>query len=368
MELEYPFMLILLVFVPVLIILFWLAKRYNQEMRQRFGDWAVFQQLIPNFAPKRSPLKFGLVLGAYILLVIALANPRMGSRTRKIKREGVDVYIALDISKSMWAKDVTPRNIDRLEKARLFSLKLIEELRGERVGLIFFAGEAFMKMPLTLDYSAPLLFLNDDIEHDELMPGTALNEVIELAAKSIANKEDETKKRQVALVILTDGEDHDQKGVDAARAAKVNGVRTYTIAVGSQQGANIPLTREDKPGFHSDKNGQVVSSAVNKVWLKEVADAGAGRFFDIEDGNSIITSLHNSLSKLDKEEFNDQQFDEYESYYQYFVFLALLLLGAEFIISYRKKITEKNEVVAAKPLNLLELEDQEVLKEEKVRL
>ena len=99
-----------------------------------------------------------------------------------------------------------------------------------------------------------------------------------------------------------------------------------------------------------------------------MADAGAGRFFDIEDGNSIITSLHNSLSKLDKEEFNDQQFDEYESYYQYFVFLALLLLGAEFIISYRKKITEKNEVVAAKPLNLLELEDQEVLKEEKVRL
>lgn len=367
MELEYPFMLFLLVFVPVLGLLFWLAMRYNQEMRQRFGDWAVFQQLIPDFAPKRSPLKFGLVLGAYILLVIAVANPRMGSRTQKITRAGVDVYLALDVSKSMWAKDVTPRSIDRLEKARLFCIKLIEELKGERIGLIFFAGEAFVKMPLTLDYSAPLLFLNDEIEYDELMPGTALNEVISLAVKSVTNKED-NKKRQLALIILTDGEDHDQKGVDAAREAKVDGVRTFTIAVGSEQGGNIPLSRDGKPGLHTDKSGQVVTSAVNKVWLKQVAEAGAGRFFDIEDGNSIIGNLRNALSKLDKEEFNEQQFDEYDTYYQYFVFFALLLLSAEFIISYRKKTRDAKKTTDKQTVSILESNSKLVKEEEPLSL
>ncbi len=361
MEFEYPLMLLLLLFVPVLGLLFWLAMRQNQEMRSRFGDWAVFKQLIPDYAPGRNLLKFSLVIAAYSLLVIAVANPRIGSRTQKIKRQGIDVYIALDISKSMWAQDVTPKGIDRLEKARLLALKLVDELRGERIGLIFFAGEAFMKMPLTLDYSATQLFLNDEIDHEELMPGSAINEVLGLVVKSGATQE--TQRKQRALIIISDGEEHDQKGVEAARESRNNGVTTFTIAVGSEQGANIPLARDGSPGFHTDKSGQVVKTAVNKVWLKQVAEAGGGKFFDIEEGNVIIGRLRQALNTIEKEEFNEQKFDEYDTYYQYFVFLALGLLAAELLISYRKKQEKADKMTVttdtAKPKKIkIEKEDE----------
>jgi Ca-activated chloride channel family protein len=343
MDFEYPFMLYLLLFVPVLLFLFWIALRHNKAMRERFGDWAVLQRLVPDFAPKRSPLKFGLVLAAYILLVIAIANPRMGSRTRKVKREGVDIYIALDISRSMWVKDVTPKGMDRLEKARLFSMKLIDELRGNRIGLIFFAGEAFVQMPLTFDYASAQLFLNEGLGDFEITQGTAIGELLELAVKSGQSPENEEKRKQKALIILSDGEDHEKKGQAAAREAKNNGVTTFCIGVGASEGSPIPLTREEQTGYHADKSGKTVQSAADKVWLKQVASAGAGKFFDIEDGNAIIGKLRSELNKLEKEEFDSQNFDEYETYYQWFVFLALALLAAEFVITYRKKTLLEND-------------------------
>lgn len=338
MDFEYPSMLYLLLLVPLFVFLFREASRRNSALREQFAKWAVLQQLVPDFAPKRNRLKFGLILGAFAMLVIAFANPRSGNVTRKVKRDGVDIYIALDISKSMWAKDVTPDGIDRLEKARLFALKLVEELKGNRIGLIFFAGEAFLQMPLTLDNSAPMLFLNEGLGDFEITQGTVFEEVINLAVKSGKKPDDEDQRiKQRALVILSDGEDHDKSGTKAAKAAKKLGVTTYCIGVGSEKGKKVSLERSGSPGYLSDKNGETVISLADKKWLKEIAAAGSGKFFDIEIGDAIIAGLKKDFDRLDKEEFDTQIFDEYESYYHFFVLLALGLLVAEFIISYRKE-------------------------------
>lgn len=354
MDFEYPFMLWLLLFVPLLGFLFWLAYQHNQNMRAQFGDWSVFQRLIPDYVPGRSPWKFGLAITAYILLVFAMANPRMGSRTRTIKREGVDVFLAVDISRSMWAKDVIPNGIDRLDKARMFALKLIDELRGERVGLIFFAGEAFLQMPLTTDYSAAELFLHDGMGDYNIVQGTAIDEVIELVKKTGQDQKEEsegTKLRQKALIIISDGEDHDQKGVEAAKEARQYGLHCFSVAVGSTKGSPIPLSRDGQAGYHADKNNEIVKTAVNKVWLKQIAEAGGGAFFEVEKA-AITKRIHKALGKIEKGEFDEQKFDEYDTYYQYLVFVALLLLIAEFVISYRKinanKAIEELEVVEEK--------------------
>lgn len=351
MDFEYPSLLFLLLFVPLLFILFRVALQRNRAMREEFGNWALLKTLLPDYDPKKNPLKFGLLLGAYVLLVIAVANPRMGSITKKAKRSGVDVYIALDISKSMWAKDVTPKSFDRLEKARLFSLKLMEELKGNRLGLIFFAGEAFVQMPLTLDYSAAILFLNDGLGDFEITQGTVFDEVIKLASKSghITAADDDVKIKKKALVIISDGEDHDKQGTAAAKEARKMGLTTFCVAVGSAEGATVPQTRNVDASAHSDKNGQAVRSMADKNWLKKIAGAGAGKFFDIENANAAIRNLSKEISKLEKEEFDVQNFNEYESYYQFFVFIALGLLIAEFLISYRKsekKVGEQKDKTA----------------------
>jgi Ca-activated chloride channel family protein len=338
MDFEYPGMLYLLLLLPLFVFLFREASRRNSALREQFAKWAVLQQLVPDLATKRNPLKFGLILGAFTMLVIAFANPRSGSVTRKVKKEGVDIYIALDISKSMWAKDVTPNSLDRLEKARLFALKLIEELKGNRIGLIFFAGEAFLQMPLTLDNSAPMLFLNEGLGDFEITQGTVFEEVISLAAKTGKKPDDEDQRiKQKALVILSDGEDHDKSGTKAAKAAKKLGVTTYCIGIGSENGKKVSAERGGDPGYLKDKNGETVVSSADKKWLKEIASAGSGRFFDIEDGDAIFANLKKELNRLEKEDFETQLFDEYESYFQFFVLIALGLLVAEFIISYRKE-------------------------------
>lgn len=342
MDFEYPVMLYLLLLLPLFVLLFREAGRRNNILRAQFAKWAVLQQLIPDLAPKRNRLKFGLILGAYTMLVIALANPRSGSITRKVKREGVDVYIALDISKSMWAKDPNLNGIDRLEKARLFALNLIEELKGNRTGLIFFAGEAFLQMPLTLDNSAPMLFLNEGLGDFEITQGTVFEEVINLAAKTGRKPDDQDQGiKQKALVILSDGEDHDKSGTKAAKAAKKLGVTTFCIGVGSEKGIMVPALRNSENEYLKDKNGENILSSADKKWLKEIATAGSGKFFDIENGDAIIASLKKELDRLEKEEFDTQIFDEYESYYQFFVFIALGLLIAEFVISYRKEPKSK---------------------------
>ena len=337
MDFQYPYLLLLLLFVPILLLLFRIASRQNVALRNRFGDWAVFQKLVPDFDPRKSKLKFYLILTAFIFLVIAIANPRIGTKSRKVKKDGIDIYIALDISRSMWARDVNPRGLDRLEKSRLMALKLIEEFKGNRIGLIFFAGDAFIQMPLTLDYAAAQLFLNEGLGDFEINQGTALDKVIELSTQYVSTSAIDDKPKQKALVILSDGEDHEKKAVKSASNAKSKGVHIYCIGVGEESGSPIPLEREEQAGTHTDKKGNIVETKADKAWLKNIASAGNGKFFDVEEGNLLVAKLKKEFEKIEKEEYNEVAFDEYQSYFQLFIFLSLVLLMMDFLTTYRNK-------------------------------
>jgi Ca-activated chloride channel family protein len=316
--------------VPILVSLFvWLTFQ-NKKLRKQFGALIGLERLAPELSTTKRPLKFGLILVAFCFLVVALANPRMGNKTEKIKRSGVDVYVALDISKSMWAEDIMP---NRMIRAKQFTEKFIDAVRGDRVGLILFAGNPYLQIPLTTDYSAAQLFVQMADPKLDITQGTAIEKAIDMVVE-LGNKRSE--KKQQALVIVTDGENHEQGAIEAAKAASAKGVTTYIVGIGTEQGAPIPLKLRNGRQFQLDKSGQVVQSKMNAGLLRDIASASGGRFYNIKNGDGIIDRLKSNFSKLEQSEFEEQQFDVYESYYYYFAAIALFLLIAEFLIGYRK--------------------------------
>lgn len=338
MHFENPQYFYLLILVPLLTLFFaWVMLRINKQ-RKLFGA-QLLARLAPDMSAYKRPVKFGLSMLAVIFMVTALANFRMGNKTQTIKREGVDVFIALDVSKSMRAQDIKP---DRMERARQFATKLINKLKGDRIGLILFAGQAYLQMPLTIDYSAALLFVSTASPDLEITQGTAIEEAIDLAMKSGQKDEDQ---KQRALVVITDGENHETLAISQAQKARDAGVSTFVVAVGTEKGAPIPLQMAGYSGFQQDKNGKIVQSQLNKGLLKQIAEAGGGDYYHISDGDEIITRMQSKMSKLQKEEFEQRSFDTFETYFQYFVAFALFFLMMEFILSYRKnKWLEKQEI------------------------
>lgn len=330
---EQPLYFYLLLAVPVLLVLFIVVTKHNNKLRENFGALLGLERLAPNISPLKRPIKFGLLLTAFSILIIALANPRMGNKTQSVKREGVDVYIALDISKSMWAEDVKP---NRMERARQFAQQLITAIKGDRVGLILFAGHPFLQMPLTTDYAAAQLFVRTASPKLDITQGTAIESAIELVVE-LGNKEEKPKQR--ALIVITDGENHEAAAIATAKAAKEKGVTTYLVGVGTEGGAPIPIKQPDgRSDFQLDENGQIVQSKMNSTLLQEIATAAGGNFQKTTDSSveKVIARLRHEMSKLEKSEFEQHNFDVFETYFQYFVAIALILLIAEFLISYRK--------------------------------
>ena len=275
-------------------------------------------------------MKFSLLLIAFAFLVIALANPQMGNKTQSIKRQGVDVFIALDISRSMWAQDLKP---NRMERARQFAQKLVQSLKGDRIGLILFAGQAYLQMPLTVDYAAAEMFVRTASPAIEITQGTAIEEAINLVVE-LGEKEESQKQR--AIVVLTDGENHEPAAVTAASKAKDNGITTFLVGAGTEAGAPIPVSERGRRQFKLDKQGQIVQSKMNGTLLQAIATAGGGDVLDITNPDKAIGQLRRQFSKLEKSEFEQQNFDVFETYFQYFVAIAFFLLLIEFCIDYRK--------------------------------
>ncbi len=328
---EEPLYFYLLLCIPILFALFYVATLHNDKLRKQFGDLINLNRLTSDISRLKRPLKFSLLMMAFTFLTIALANPRVGHRTQSVKGEGADVYIAIDVSKSMWAQDVKP---NRMERARQFSQKLIDAIEGDRVGLIFFAGSPFLQMPLTTDYAAARLFVQNASPELNINQGTAIEKaidrVVELGRK---NK----KKKQRALIVITDGENHQTDAASAAQIAKAEGVATFVVAVGTEAGAPIPVQKEGRTEFKLDAKGQVVHSKMNADMLRNIATSGGGKFYKIKpDADAVIYDLVKKISGLEKSEFMQKNFDVFETYFQYFVALALLLLFMEFFISYRK--------------------------------
>lgn len=338
MHFENPQYFYLLILVPLLTLFFWVVMLRINKQRKLFGA-QLLARLAPEMSAYKRPVKFGLSMLAVIFMITALANFRMGNKTQTVKREGVDVFIALDVSKSMRAEDIKP---NRMERARQFAIKLVNALRGDRIGLILFAGQAYLQMPLTIDYSAALLFVRTASPDLEITQGTAIEEAIDLAMKSGQKDEDQ---KQRALVVITDGENHETVAVNQAKKAHDAGVSTFIVAVGTEKGAPIPLQMPGYSGFQQDKEGKIVQSRLNKGLLEQIANAGGGEYHHITEGDAIIGRMQRKMAKLQKEEFEQRSFDTFDTYFQYFVAFALFFLIIEFVLSYRKnKWLDKQEI------------------------
>jgi Ca-activated chloride channel family protein len=309
---------------------FGLFMYWRSSAIKKLGQANLLERLMPGKPRYKHQVKFVLLFLAFAALVIAYANPQMGSKYEKIKRKGIDLIVALDVSNSMLAEDVKP---DRLQRSKQFISRLLEKLQNDRVGLVIFAGHAYTQVPITIDYSATKLLLNT--VNPSMVPtqGTAIGEAIEMAMRSY-NTED---KKHKALVIITDGEDHEPDALETVEEATKQGIVIYTIGVGDPKGAPIPEYRDGvQADFKRDKQGNIVLSKLNETMLQQIAVKGNGKYYRMVSGTTELDQLVTDISGMEKKEQEERVVTDYESQYQYFIIFALILLTLEFIISERK--------------------------------
>lgn len=295
-----------------------------------YGELAVIRKLMPDISVNKRFTKFLLFLFAFGFLIIGIVNPQIGTRLENVKRTGADLMICLDVSNSMRATDLSP---NRLEKAKMAISKLIDKLNGDRLGIIIFAGEAYVQLPITSDYSASKLFLESI--SPEMVPtqGTNIGAAINLAMESFGKDEGKNK----AIIIITDGEDNESSGIRAAQQAAEKGVSLYTIGMGSRDGAPIPVyVNGSREGFKKDKEGNTIVTRLNEQTLQEIAAAGNGIFVRATNSDAGLNNVLNAVDKLEKKQFESKMYSDYEDRFQWFVFIAFLLLLADIFITERK--------------------------------
>jgi len=327
---EHPQYLYVLELLPLLVVFFVLTYRARKRLMAKFGNMRLVGELMPQVSRYKDVLKFLLLLVGLAFLIVGAANPQWGVKREKTTRKGVDVFIALDVSNSMLAQDVQP---NRLERARKFTANLVDALRGERLGFIIFAGNAYLQVPLTTDYGALQLFIKS--ANPEMVPtqGTAIGDAISLAVRS----NESGKRKHQAVIIISDGENHDVEASAIAKKANEDGLLVFTVVVGTKKGSFIPEPGGGRRDVKRDQNGNPVRSKADPEALRELAKMGQGGFFDLNtDMDLIKQALALQLERLEKREFEQRAFSEYESYFQYFLGVALLLITIEFLISYSK--------------------------------
>lgn len=317
--------------VPVLMaFLFW-ATRHRKRLLQRLGDDHLIAQLTRSISPRKRVWKAVLFLLGYSVLVLALTNPQIGTKLQEVKREGLDVFIALDVSKSMLAEDVAPNRFDR---AKQEISNFIDELRGDRVGLILFSSLAFVQCPLTLDYGAAKLFLDESNVGSIPQPGTSISEAIRTAMTSFVSQEQKYK----VLIVITDGEDHEDDPVEVAQEAAESGVLIYTVGVGSPAGAPIPEhnQRGQMTGYKKDNRGQTITTKLDVLTLEKIADAANGKFVSMGAAGSGLAQVYEEMMGMEKKELSAREFTQFEDRFQIFLLIALIIFALEMFISERR--------------------------------
>jgi len=319
----------LLALIPGVVLLFlWMNRKRKHDIRA-FGEVNLVGRLLRGKIP--SFLKIVLFSIAVLFLILSALNPQWGLKKEKVKVEKSDIFFALDISASMNAQDISP---SRLEKSKRFIEQLINERKGDQLGLILFAGGAYLQMPLTADYAAAQLFVRSASSEMAGTQGTAIGESIDLAMRSIKEK------NQRALIILSDGEDHDEEAVNMAGKAAENGWNVFTVGVGSAEGSFVPVMNDGREEYKMDEEGNPVKSVLNQNLLKEIAENGKGSYYLLGNENTdIITDLNTQLDKMQKRAVEVKSFTEYRSFYQYFLGIAIILLLVDFfMVSKLKKV------------------------------
>ena len=326
---EEQFYLYLIILAPIILGLFYLLVQWKKNRLTKFGDLQVVERLIPEWSLKKEWIKTSLFSFSIFLMFIALANPQWGTRKQKVKAKSSDIVIALDISQSMLATDISP---NRMENAKRFTSQLIKNLKGERLGLIFFAGSAYLQMPLTTDYAATELFIKSANPKQAGTQGTVITDAINLS-KNIFSTDSPYQK---ALILITDGENHESSAIEAARQVANDGTFVFCIGVGSQEGSAVPIMQNGREVYKKDKQGNPVLSRLNVPLLQDIAEAANGQFYLLDDGFSLTKKIVNDLSKIEKQEVEQRSFTDYNSYFQYFLALAILALLFEYFVSNRK--------------------------------
>ncbi len=300
---------------------------------EKFADKKLQRILLPDFSGIKNWFKTGLILFALILLIFAAANPQVGTRVQEVKQTGIDVFIALDVSRSMLAQDIKP---DRLDQAKFQISSLINKLRGDRIGLVIFAGDAFVQFPLTTDYSAANLFLSAVDVNSVPQQGTAIASAINLAVKSFDYKTS----TQRVIVIITDGEDHEGDIMQAVAGAKEKGIKIYTIGLGLTTGVPIPVYNDQgqQVDYKKDENGNIVLTRLDDETLKKIAASGDGKYFQASTYDDYLDRIYNDLSSLEKSEFGVRKVTDYEDRFYYFLAPAIILLLIEFFMTDRRSI------------------------------
>ena len=318
--------------IPLLIIAFLLSVAWRKRKLELLGNPDLVKKMTIGYSKYKDTIKFSLLVAAVALLAISLSNPQWGNKKEKVKAKASDVFIALDISRSMMAEDVRP---SRMERAKKFAQNLVNHLKGERIGIILFAGNAYLQMPLTTDYSAAMLFLKSANPNQAPSQGTAISDAIDLAEKSF----DEDNKHHKALVIITDGENHDKETIARAKEANENGLLIFGVGVGTEEGGLIPIRTATRNDYKRDKTGTPIKSKLNIKMLEDLAEAGNGAYFNLtDDTEAVVKAVRSRIDKIAKRELEARSFTNYASYFQYFLFPAILLIFIEFFISYRKRI------------------------------
>lgn len=318
-----------LLFIPAFMLFFIWARINRYRSLGKFGDHTLIAQLMPSASAARPIIKFIIWMMALGLIITALAQPQFGSKLLTSKRKGVELIIALDVSNSMMAEDIKP---NRLERAKRAIAKLTERLRDDKLGLIVFAGQAYVQLPITTDYVSAKLFL--DAINTSIVPvqGTAIGAAIDMATKSFSPNFGGNK----AVIVITDGENHEDDAVGAAKKALEKKIVVHTIGMGLPQGAPIPVGGEGSRDFLKDKENNIVVTKLDENMLTEIAAAGGGSYIRANNAEVGLNNLFNEIEKMEKSELSSREYSEYNDQFPLFLSLALALIILDFLILDRK--------------------------------
>jgi Ca-activated chloride channel homolog len=314
--------------IAIFICLFLLLLRWKKNTIGKIGDAKLVKQLIKNFSSRLFATKFVLFSLAFALGVVAVANLRKPGAADNIARKGIDVVIALDVSKSMLATDITP---NRLERAKQMVLRLMNQMPNDRIGLVLFAGKAYLQMPLTVDHGAAAIFVSSASPDAIPTQGTVFSEALQMSARAFNTKEGRFK----SVVLISDGEDHDEETLQTAADLAQQGVMVCTVGIGSPEGAQIPDSATND--YKRDAMGNIVVSKLNEAVLQQIAQKTNGIYVHFENGEQTVDALMKQLSQVEKKIFVDVSLLNYKTYYMWFTMAMFLLLILEFIIPERRR-------------------------------
>ena len=329
-QLEEPIYFYLLGVIPVIVLIFLLVLWWKKRTQRKFSNSPLLKKLAPDVSVFKSTLKLVFFILGISFLVLALVNPKMGTQLKTVKREGVDVVFALDVSRSMLAEDIAP---NRLEKSKQIISKIIDKLGSDRVGIIIYAGNSYPLLPITTDHAAAKMFLqnaNPDIVSSQ---GTAINEALDLA-KTYYNNDEQTNR---FLIIISDGEDHQEETSQVAQNISNEGVKVYTIGVGTEKGGPIPLKINGSLiGYKKDRKGETVVTQRKPDVLQGIADAANGSYIDGNKTEKPVTAIEEIIGNAQKSEFETKQFSDYKDQFQWFLGLGILFLALDVFLLDKK--------------------------------